>query len=209
MKKLLLTSAGFENPKIGEKFLELFSKPASEIKVLFIPTASRTEEELFYVEKSKQELLNLGILKNNIINFNLDKELSEEELNIFDSIYICGGNTFYLLHKLRESKFDEVIKKLVNNGIVYVGASAGSMVLGPDIGLTALPDTNDVNLKNTKGLNLVNVAISPHYCKEEEKMVRKWQKKIDSEISSLAYKILPLTDKQALLIIGNQETIIE
>jgi len=79
---------------------------------LFIPTASRTEEELFYVEKSKQELLNLGILKNNIINFNLDKELSEEELNIFDSIYICGGNTFYLLHKLRESKFDEVIKKL-------------------------------------------------------------------------------------------------
>ncbi len=98
---------------------------------------------------------------------------------------------------------------MINNGVVYVGASAGSMVLGPDVGLTALPDTNDVNLKNTIGLNLVNVAISPHYCKEDEKMVRRWQKKVDEEISSLNYKILPLTDKQALLVIGNQEEVIE
>ncbi len=111
MKKLLLTSAGFENIKIGEKFLELVNKSVSEIKVLFIPTASRSKGQLFYVEKSKQELLDLDILKNNIINFNLDKELSREELGTFDAIYICGGNTFYLLHKIRESKFDEIIKK--------------------------------------------------------------------------------------------------
>ena len=209
MKKLLLTSAGFENPKIGKKFLELVDKPVSKIKVLFIPTASRTKEELIYVEKSKQELLDLGILENNIVSFNLDKKLSEEEINTFNVIYVCGGNTFYLLHKLRESKFDEIVKKMVERGTVYVGASAGSIVLGPEIGLTALPDTNDVNLKNTAGLNLVNVAVSPHYCKEEEKMVRKWQKKVDSEISSLTYKILPLTDKQALLVVGDEEEVIE
>jgi len=43
--------------------LELVNKPVSEIKVLFIPTASRTKEELIYVEKSRQELLDSGILK--------------------------------------------------------------------------------------------------------------------------------------------------
>ena len=70
MKKLLLTSAGFVNPKMREKFLKLVNKPASKIKVLFIPIASRTGEELHYVEKSRQELLDLGIAKENIIDVN-------------------------------------------------------------------------------------------------------------------------------------------
>ena len=39
MKKLLLTSAGFENPKIGEEFLKSVNKPVSEIKIIFVPTA--------------------------------------------------------------------------------------------------------------------------------------------------------------------------
>ncbi len=201
MKKLLLTSAGFENPRIGKKFLELVNKPVSEIKVLFIPTASRTKEELIYVEKSRQELLDSGILKENIIDFNLDRELNDEELNTFNVIYVCGGNTFYLLYKIKESKFGDVTKELINNGVVYVGASAGSMIVGPDIKLTAFPDKNDINLKDTVGLSLVNTAISPHYCKEEEKMVKEWQEKAD-------YKILPLTDNQALLVIDNNKPMI-
>lgn len=200
--KLLLTSAGFENPKIGEKFLELVCKPASEIKVLFIPTAARTDGELFYANKSKEELIGLGIPEENIINFDLDRKLTDEEQNNIDAIYVCGGNTFYLLHKVRESGFGEVIKKLTGKGVVYVGASAGSMILGPDIGLTAEPDQNDINLRDTAGLNLVDVAISPHYLKEEEKMIEEWGNKAD-------YKILPLTDNQALLATEGRTKIIE
>ncbi len=37
MKKLLLTSAGFENPKIGKLFLELINKSASETKIILFP----------------------------------------------------------------------------------------------------------------------------------------------------------------------------
>jgi len=166
MRKLLLTSAGFENLKIGKKFLKLVDKPASKIRVLFIPTAARTGEEVFYVGKSKEELIDVGVLEENIINFNLDRKLTDEEKNI-DVIYVCGGNTFYLLHRVRESKFDELLKELVDDGVVYVGASAGSMILGPSIELTSSPDQNDINLQDTSGLNLVDVAVSPHYCKEE------------------------------------------
>ena len=40
MKKILLTSGGFDNKNVANKFLELVNKPANEIKVLFITTAA-------------------------------------------------------------------------------------------------------------------------------------------------------------------------
>jgi peptidase E len=55
--KLLLTSNGLENKEIGYVFKNLFSKDIKLVKILFIPTASRTKDELFYVNKSKEELI--------------------------------------------------------------------------------------------------------------------------------------------------------
>lgn len=45
MKKLLLTSDGLVNPKIGQQFLELIGKDPKEIRVLFIPTAAEYKFE--------------------------------------------------------------------------------------------------------------------------------------------------------------------
>ncbi len=203
--KLLLTSAGFENPKIGKEFLRLIDKPVSEIEVLFIPTAARTDEELHYVEKSKEEILDLGIKKENICIYKLDKEINDNELEKINVIYVCGGNTFYLLYKVRESGFDKKIKEMVDKEIVYCGASAGSVLAGPDIeisGRDELWDKNDVGLKDLSGLNLTNHIISPHYIDDEEKVISKYEKETGK-------KVTRLTDKQALLIEGNEAKIIE
>ena len=67
MKKLLLTSAGFQNPETADEFLKLIDKSPSEIKIIFVPTASsRTEEELKYIKESKKELIDIGIREENI-----------------------------------------------------------------------------------------------------------------------------------------------
>lgn len=203
--KLLLTSAGFENPKIGKEFLRLIDKPVSEIGVLFIPTAARTDEELHYVEKSKEEILDLGIKKENIYVYNLDREINDNELEKINVIYVCGGNTFYLLYKIRESGFDKKIRGMVDKEIVYCGASAGSILVGPDIGIAGKDkswDKNDVGLKNLSGLNLTNHIISPHYVNDEEKVISEYEKETEN-------KITRLTDKQALLVEGNEAKIIE
>lgn len=205
MKKLLLTSAGFENPKIGEEFLKLIDKSASDIKILFIPTAARTKEELFYVDESKEELIGIGIKKENITNFNLDRELNEDELNKFDVIYVCGGNTFYLLYKIKKSNFGDKIIDLVNKGVVYVGASAGSILAGPDIEISGRGDRwdkNDIGIKDLTGLNLTNEIISPHYVDEEKEIINKFKKATNK-------KVTPLTDNQALLIINNEVKLLE
>lgn len=202
MSKILLTSAGFENPIVGNEFLNLVNKTPSIIKVLFIPTASRTEEELYYVEKSKEELLSIGIEEENIITFNLDYSLPEEELNKLDAIYICGGNTFYLLHRVRETKFDKVIMDFVSSGKVYVGVSAGSLLAGPNIKIKDLYMDNDIGIKDFRGLNITNITVIPHYTEEAKEKIE--QIKEDTE-----YEIITLTDNQALLIIDSDIKIIE
>lgn len=199
--KLILTSAGFENPKIEKEFLRLINKPVSEIKVLFIPTAARTDEELSYVDKSKRELLNLGIKRENIYVYNLDGKINDDKLKEVNTIYVCGGNTFYLLHKVKESKFDKKIKEMVGDGVVYCGASAGSILVGPDIGISGI-EKNDIGIKDLTGLNLTDKIISPNYTKEEEDVVSKFEKEIGR-------KITRLTDNQALLIEGDEVKVVE
>jgi peptidase E len=119
--KLLLTSAGFENPKIGKKFLEVVGKPAHEIKIIFIPTAATTEGEKYYVRKCEEELLGVDVKKQNIKVLNLDHSISHSEVANSDVIYVCGGNTFHLLDRVRKTDFDKVIKRFLEEDKVYIG----------------------------------------------------------------------------------------
>ncbi len=200
--KLLLTSAGFENSKVGREFLKLIDKPVSEIKVIFVPTAARTKEELFYVDKSKEELLNVGIHAQDIKALDLDHKISFEEVDGFDVIYVCGGNTFYLLQKVREVGFGKITKQFLEKRGIYVGVSAGSIIVGPDIEIAGFGRKNDIGLRDFTGLNLVDVSVFPHFTKKDRQSLEKFKKKVD-------YPILPLTDKQALMVLGNKKEIIE
>ncbi|MBI4441499.1 Type 1 glutamine amidotransferase-like domain-containing protein [Candidatus Woesearchaeota archaeon] len=196
MKKLLLTSTGFSNPIIGKEFLELVGKEPNEIKVLFIPTAARTSEEKCHVDESRKELVALGILPQNVIDCTLKKPLGH-----YDAFYVCGGNTFYLLYQLRASGFDRQIKEDVANGKVYVGVSAGSIIAGPEIGIAAPFDENDIQIKDITGLGLTDIIVSPHYCDKEKEIIQDYVKKTE-------YKVIPLTDQQALCVIGTKVRLI-
>lgn len=202
MKKLLLTSAGFENPRIGEKFLELVHKSPSEIKVIFIPTASRTEEELKYVTMAREEIIRIGVKKEHIKTLDLDHKITYKEVKDYDAIYVCGGNTFYLLQKVRETGFDAVINQFVEDGKLYVGVSAGSIIACPLIEIALPFDENDAGITDFTGLNLVHIVITPHYTHKEKKIIDEYGKKIQ-------YTIVPLTDNQALLIMDKEISIIE
>ena len=202
MTKLLLTSTGLANQNITNQFLQIISKPVSQIKIIFVPTASRSEEELKYVQESKKELLDLGILENNIKTLNLDKPVSFEEVENFDVIYVCGGNTFYLLKKVRETGFDKVIIEFAKTDKLYFGVSAGSILVCPNIDIASPFDENDVSLTDLTGLNLTDVIVSPHYKDEEKTIIEDFRKKSQ-------YEVAPLTDEQALLVIDGETKIVE
>jgi len=191
MIKLLLTSTGLTNQGIRDKFLQLINKPISQTKIGFVPTASRTKGELKYVQISKNELLDLGIPEANIKVLNLNKAVSFEEIKDFDVIYVCGGNTFYLLKKVRETGFDKAIKEFSRTDKLYFGVSAGSILAGPSIDIASPFDENDVELTDLTGLNLTDTVVTPHYKKEEESIIKPFTGK---------FSVVALTDNQALSI---------
>jgi dipeptidase E len=198
---LLLTSTGLSNEIIKRQFLGLLNKPVSEIKVIFVPTASRTEHELKYVQASMNELLALGVQGKNIKTTDLGKKVSPASVQDYDVMYVCGGNTFYLLKKVRDSGFDRVIQEFVGGGKLYLGVSAGSILSCPAVDIASPADENDVNITDFRGLALVDFVVSPHYSKEEARFVQEYQKK-----SKL--RVVPITDTQAVLVVDGKSRII-
>lgn len=167
MRKIVLTSCGIIDNKLKEQFYELLDKDISKIKLLYVTIAVDGEKDTdrTWLEEEYATILDLGIKKENITEFHYEENI---DFSSYDIIYMIGGNTFYLLKELREKNLAEKIIQAIDNGVIYVGSSAGSIILGKTIE-TALPyDENWVNLVDFKGLNIVNGIIIPHANRKQE-----------------------------------------
>lgn len=127
MKKILLTSTGFDNKNIEKKFLELLDKNVEEAKVLFIITAAIDPDAVRILSGCLDDLTNCGIKDENIKVYDMHKSMTIEELNAFDAIYVCGGSTKHLVARMEEINFRSVVNEYINNGGIYIGVSAGSV----------------------------------------------------------------------------------
>lgn len=78
-----------------------------------------------------------------------------------DAMFVGGGNTFRLLKTLYELGLVEAIRRRVEQGMVYLGASAGSNVACPTIRTTN--DMPIVEPPTLNALNLLPCQINPHY----------------------------------------------
>lgn len=90
----------------------------------------------------------------------------QSDLTAYDTIYVSGGNTYYMLQQSQQTGFIDVIRELVNvQGKVYISTSAGSIIAGPDtepaLRLEKLEDAPLLN--GFLGFNLVNFCILPHW----------------------------------------------
>lgn len=198
---LLLTSAGFENPHVGAVFVSLLRDPASARAALFM-TAARTDPEKRYATLCQRELQDVGIRDIRIRE--MDHALTPHDFDDLDAVYISGGNTFYLLKKMRDCGFKTALVPFLERGGVYVGVSAGSIVPGPAIetaGWGGGADANDVGLTDLAGLGVVDFSILPHFTPDQR-----------DEISALRdraeYDVLTLTDNQAVLVEGRKRTVL-
>lgn len=76
-------------------------------------------------------------------------------------VYIPGGNTFLLNHRLHISKIMEYLRKKIAAGLPVVAFSAGTVLCGPNI-LTSR-DMNMVETGYFTGLNVTPFNFSVHY----------------------------------------------
>ncbi len=194
--KLYLTSVASQS--LDKIVQELPQKPA-ELKVLFIPTAADTyaKDNRPWFDADRDKFIELGF---KLEDFDL-KGKSEDEvraaLSKTDIIFVSGGNTFYLLEHVKKSGFDKVLRELKDSDKIYIGSSAGSIILGPNIEpIKSFDDPSAAKLDNYDGIGLVDFVVLPHWGKEkyaarQEKVIKEFDKK---------YKLKPIKDGEMITV---------
>jgi dipeptidase E len=124
-------------------------------RVLFVPFAIADRDG--YAAKTRERFATMG--------YRLDSlhQASDKRQAVSDAeaLFIGGGNTFRLLKSLYEFELLPLIRARVENGMPYLGSSAGSNVAAPTI-----RTTNDMPIVEPPSLNalgLVPFQINPHY----------------------------------------------
>ena len=164
----LLTSAGIKNPSIHNALVELLDKPIAESSALCIPTASYAlpnGQAMAWGFISGQEpdcpmcelgWKSLGVLELTALP-SIGKDLWVPLVKETDVLLVNGGDPLYLFYWMRQSGLADLLPLL---SAVYVGLSAGSMVMAPRIGkefVNWAPPTG-----GDETLGLVDFAIFPH-----------------------------------------------
>lgn len=103
--RVLLTSAGLETEEIKKCFVDMAGKDMAFVKALFIPTAAIDADAIEVLPKCMNDLLKCGILDKNIDVFDLHAGMEFEKLQQYDVVYLCGGNTNYLLERINATRF--------------------------------------------------------------------------------------------------------
>lgn len=159
MKKLFLTSS------VNVVIDDIVSKLDDTVgrKLVYVITASEYEtEDLQWCEDNRKALVNTGFDVTDYTFTGKTKNEIKKDLSEYDFMCIEGGNTFYLLQKIQETDCANVIRKFVNEGKPYIGSSAGSVIVGPDIyplrHLDEAPQMDDYT-----GLGLVDFVVFPHW----------------------------------------------
>ena len=167
--KLLLTSGGVSNDSIRNALVDLLGKPIAECNALCIPTAewghpwcTPASAWRFVAGKTPAPMVELGWKSVGLLELTALSSIGEERwvpwVRDTDVFFVDGGDAAYLLHWMRESGFLRVMPSLTDK--VWVGVSAGSMVMTPRIG------SDFVSWTGAKGddrtLGLVDFSIYPH-----------------------------------------------
>jgi dipeptidase E len=169
--KLLLTSAGIKNSSIGDALVDLLGKPISEANALCIPTAMYGHPwvgpgvkawEFISGRESRCPMCELGWKSLGVLELTALPSIDDERwvplVRETDVLLAAGGDALYLAHWMRESRLADLLPSLAET--VWVGLSAGSMVMTPRIG------EDFVGWKPPGGgdaaLGVVDFSIFPH-----------------------------------------------
>jgi dipeptidase E len=167
--KLLLTSGGIKNAAIHDALLDLLGKPIAASSALCIPTAlyghpsagPRQAWRFISGQEPRSPMVGLGWKSLGVLELTALPSLEQERwvplVRETDVLLVDGGDAAYLCHWMRASGLVDLLPSLQD--AVWVGVSAGSMVMTPRVG------EDFVSWQSPAGdrtLGVVDFSIFPH-----------------------------------------------
>lgn len=172
--KLLLTSGGIKNPSIKNALVDMLGKPIAESNALCIPTAAYGHAWISPVQAWKDisgqepgdamcglNWNSVGILELAALP-SIDRDRWVSWVREADVLLVNGGDPLYLCYWMRQSGLADLLPSL---SAVWVGMSAGSMVMTPRIGEDFVgwrPPTSEASTGGDRTLGFVDFSIFPH-----------------------------------------------
>ena len=167
--KLLLTSGGVTNPSIHAALGELLGKPVAESHALVVPTAQwghpmcspSSVRGLVAAEATWAPFTGLGWASLGVLELTALPSIGADRwvpwVREADVLLVDGGDASYLAHWMRESGLADLLPSLPDT--VWVGVSAGSMVMTPRIGDSFV---EWAGAADDRTLGVVDFSIFPH-----------------------------------------------
>lgn len=222
---LLLTSSGLLGTSLENDFLEMIPNK-DHLRVAIIPTAS---DPIEWIPENKGDQIKENVARmlpgeNEqhkkwlrsyqhewekrgysviIADLKEDPNSLKTKLENVDIIDVLGGDINWLLDWAKKSKLDTYLGDLIINGVVYVGTSAGSGLVTPDIGLTWWdPEWKLDHI----GLGIVDFIVVAHQKESDDRSnIDNLMKRREylQTIIHFPWKIYLLQDGQAIKVTDN------
>ncbi len=164
--KLLLTSGGLENKTMIDALRDLVGKDFKDANLVFIPTAANVEKgDKWWLIGDLAKCKELGFKEVDIVDIAaVSQDIWEPRLRNADVLMVGGGNTSYLMGQIKKSGLVKVLSDLLKSR-VYVGISAGSMVVAPKLKekeMQRLYEEPIIDDDTNEGLGFVDFLVVPH-----------------------------------------------
>lgn len=172
-------------------------------KLAYIPTAAThdSEQQPYFRDVVKKQFAAHGIQCEYLDIAAASAQQIKTIIDKSDIVYVGGGNTFYLLEKMKAVNFKHLLQGFFQKGGLYIGSSAGSIVTCPEIKYAAeVDDPKIARLSNTAGLNLINLLLVPHI---DHKEYGAACRKICADLKNQNSLVVGLKDNQALYVQDN------
>ena len=150
-------------PNIKQDFEQFVGKSSEACSVSLVITAANPMKDKSWMYRDIEYARELF---KEVEVFDIEKMSSHEMRSQFmsrDILYLNGGNTSYLMKKVRERGLEKLLEDILSE-VVYVGSSAGSMIWSKSLEIAQwYPGGEEPGASKVPGIGLLDFQIFPHY----------------------------------------------
>lgn len=205
MTTILITSSGFLLKPIREEILKVLPDKRP-LRVAYIPTASKVVKNDDYAKRDVGIMNELGFTVSELDLSEIQGDELESNIRENDFMYVQGGNPYWLLKQTRESGFDKIAPKLIEEGMPYIGKSAGGYILAPEVSVPGWFPNNwrKFGITNVTGMGVVPFIWKAHFDSEDKEELAC----IKRGIQTSKYPVRVITNQQGFLIRDNETELV-